>query len=149
MLSRDYRDIVGGMVLVLLGLGFSWYASSHYDMGTIRRMGPGMFPAGLGVLLAGFGALQAIPAVFRTGTMPEIRIWSPLFVLAGVAAFAVLVRPFGLMPAVLAVTVISSFAELKVRPLSLVLLAAALCLLSWLVFVVGLGMPVALFRWPF
>lgn len=149
MLSRDYRDIVGGAFLVLFGLAFSWYAAEHYELGTLRRMGPGMFPTALGFVLALFGAILAVSAFFRQGTMPEIRIWTPLFVLAGTAAFAMTIRPFGLMPAILAVVVISSLAELKVRPVSLIVLCASLCLIAWLTFRVGLGLPIPMFRWPF
>lgn len=148
MLSRDYRDIVGGALLVVVGLAFALYSFSNYELGTINRMGPGMFPMALGIILAGFGVMQAIPAFFRTGVMPEIRVWTPIFVLSGVAAFALLVRPFGLLPAVIAVVVISSFAELKIRPVSLVILTGSLCLMSWLIFSVGLGLPVPMFRWP-
>lgn len=149
MLSRDYRDIAGGALLIVVGLAFSFYAFANYELGTINRMGPGMFPMALGIILAAFGAMQAIPAFFRTGTMPEIRIWTPIFVLSGVAAFALMVRPFGLLPAVIAVVVISSFAELKIRPLSLLILTGSLCLMSWLIFSVGLGLPIPMFRWPF
>lgn len=149
MLSRDYTDIIGGVLLIVFGLSFSWYASAHYELGTVNRMGPGMFPTALGFVLAGFGLLQMIPAFFRVGKIPEIRIWTPLFVLVGVSAFAVLIRPFGLIPAVIAVTVISSLAELKVRPLSLAILTGALCLLSWLVFRVALGLTIPMIRWPF
>ena len=149
MLTRDYRDIVGGAVLVITGLAFSWYAATHYDLGTLRRMGPGMFPSALGVLLAIFGAATMIPAFFRPGTMPEVRKWTPLFVLAGVAAFGLMIRPFGLIPATLAVTIISSFAELRIRPLSLAMLCLSLCLISWLTFKVGLGLPIQMFSWPF
>ncbi|TKT76299.1 tripartite tricarboxylate transporter TctB family protein [Aquamicrobium sp. LC103] len=149
MLSRDYKDIVGGALLVIVGLVFSWYAATHYDLGTLRRMGPGMFPAALGIVLAGFGAIMAVPAFFRRGEVPSVRIWTPLFVLTGVAGFAVLIRPFGLIPAILAVSIISSFAELKVRPISLTILSVSLCVIAWLVFRVGLGLPIAMYRWPF
>ncbi len=108
-----------------------------------------MFPTSLGVVLAGFGLVIAIPAFFRPGVMPEIRVWTPIYVLLGVGAFALTIRPFGLIPAVLSVVVISSFAELRVKPLSLTILSIALCLIAWLVFRVGLGLPVAMFRWPF
>ena len=148
MLSRDYRDIVGGALLVVVGLAFALYSLSNYELGTINRMGPGMFPMALGIILAGFGVMQAIPAFFRTGVVTEIRVWTPIFVLSGVAAFALMVRPFGLLPAVIAVVVISSFAELKIRPVSLVILTGSLCLMSWLIFSVGLGLPVPMFRWP-
>lgn len=149
MLSRDYRDIVGGALLVIIGIAYSWYAIEHYDLGTLRRMGPGMFPSALGFVLAGFGAVLAVQAFFRTGVMPEIRILTPLFVILGVAAFALTIQPFGLIPAILAVTVISSLAELKVRPVSLGILCLVLCVIAWLTFRVGLSLPLPMFRWPF
>lgn len=149
MLSRDYRDIIGGAILLVFGLWVAWYAGQHYETGTFRRMGPGMFPMILGLVLAGFGIAVAIPAFFRTGTKLEIRLWTPLFVLLGVASFALLVRPFGLFPAIVSVTVISSLAELRFRPVTLVLLSAALCMMVWLIFRVGLGLPMAMYRWPF
>jgi len=148
MLRLDYRDIAGGAVLVAVGAGFAWYAIQTYDIGSLRRMGPGAFPAGLGVILAILGVLQAVPAFFRTGAMPEIRVWSPVFVLAGLAGFALLIRPFGLVPAVFAVIVISSLADLKFRPVAILSLAAGMALLAWLVFGVGLGVSMPMFRWP-
>jgi hypothetical protein len=149
MLSRDYRDIVGGILLAVLGLAFSSYAAANYELGTLRRMGPGMFPTSLGIVLAAFGLVIAVPAFFRSGKRPEVRIWTPIFVLAGVAAFAITIIPFGLIPAVLCVVVISSFAELRIKPFSLSILSTALCIIAWLVFRVGLGLPVAMFWWPY
>lgn len=148
-LKRDYRDIVGGAALLILGLWFSFHAIGSYELGTLRRMGPGMFPAGLGFVLAFFGALQVIPAFFRPGAKPSIRVWTPLFVLGGVLAFAFVVQPFGLLPAIVAVTVISSLAELKIRPLSLTVLCVSLCLIAWLTFRVALSLPLSMWKWPF
>jgi len=149
MFSRDYKDIVGGLILIILGLSFSGYAATHYDIGTFRRMGPGMFPTILGVALAIFGLMQLVPAVTRPGRMPDVRIWSPIFVLAGCAAFAMTLLPFGLMPAVATLTVVSALAELEIKLARLVVLIAALCLISWLIFDVGFGLNVPMFRWPF
>ena len=149
MLSRDYKDIVGGALLAVFGLIVAVYAATSYDLGTLRRMGPGMFPMALGVILSVFGVALIIPALFREGKRPHIRIFSPLFVLLGVSAFALLVRPFGLIPAILAVVMISSVAELKIRPVSLTILSVAMCVLAWLVFRVGLGLAMPMFRWPF
>lgn len=149
MLSRDYKDILGGLLLLATGLVFSWHAYGNYSLGTLRQMGPGMFPFALGLLLSAYGAGIMVPALFRPGALPRFRVWSPLFVLSGVAAFALTVRPFGLLGAIVAVTVVSSFAELKVRPVSLAILCAVLCLLAWLVFHVGLGTAIPMLRWPF
>lgn len=149
MLSRDYTDILGGLLLIITGVFFSSYAAGHYGMGTLRQMGPGMFPAGVGIVLAVFGAITLVPALFRRGERPEIGLRSPLFVLAAVAAFALVIHPFGLIPAILGLTIVSTLAELKVRPVSLVLLCVTLCTLAWLIFKVGLGLAIPLFRSPF
>lgn len=149
MFSRDYRDIVGGLLLVLLGLAFSGYAVTQYDLGTLRRMGPGMFPAILGGTMALLGVLHVIPAINRRGKMPELRVFSPLFVLSGCAAFALTLTKFGLLPAVAALTIVSSFAELEIKPARLIVLVISLCLIAWLVFGIGFGLNLPMYRWPF
>lgn len=149
MYRFDYTDMVGGMLLFLVGAGVSLVSIGNYPLGTLSRMGPGMFPAILGVVLAVLGVSLALQALRRTGSRPDIRIFSPLFVLGGVTAFALMIVPFGLIPAIVAIVVISSLAELRIRPVSLVLLCLALCLIAPLVFVVGLGLPIPLIRWPF
>lgn len=149
MLSRDYRDVAGGLLLVALGLWVAWYARAYYEMGTLRRMGPGMFPAAMGLILAGFGLGIAIPALFRKGERVYPEFATAFFVTLGVAAFALLIKPFGLIPAILGVVILSSLAELKIRPLSLAVLCVSLCLIAWLTFRVALGLPLPMARWPF
>lgn len=149
MYRIDYTDLVGGMLLMVTGSAVSAVAIWHYPLGTLQRMGPGMFPAILGVVLAGLGLLLGFQALRRTGERPDIRVLSPLFVLAGVGSFALLIPAAGLIPAILGVVIISSLADLKIRPVSLALLCLALCLVAPLVFVVGLGLPIPLIRWPF
>lgn len=145
----NYTDIVGGVLLLLTGAAVTYVSIEHYPVGSLRRMGPGMFPAILGGVLAGLGLLLALQALRRQGEQPDIRVFSPIFVLAGVASFALLITRAGLIPAILGVVVISSFADLKIRPVSLALLCLGLCLIAPLVFVVGLGLPIPLARWPF
>lgn len=150
MPRRDYLDIIAGLVLAVLGLTVSFYTTNHYNLGTVQRMGPGMFPMALGVLIAGLGLLLSGTAFFRSGTeMPEFRTRPALAVLLGVIAFALTIRPFGLIPAVLSVSIISSLAERKVRPFSVLCLSAVLCLLAFLIFRLGLGMTFSVIRWPF
>lgn len=133
---------------MLFGLAFAGYTVQHYPLGTLNNMGPGMFPMGLGVTLAIMGVAMSALALFRRGKMPEIRVRSPLFVVLGVGAFALLL-PFGLTPAVLGVALLSSFADTKVKWTELAVLSVSLCLLSWLIFGLGLGLPIAMLRWPF
>ena len=147
MLNRDYRDIVTGLLLAALGVTAVAYSVSHYSVGTITRMGPGMVPASLGSLLAIFGAIIAAPAFFREGTGLEFRILTPLLVLVSILVFALTITAFGLIPAIFLSTIVASMAELTLRPFRSVVLAAALCLLAYLIFSVGLGLPMPLFAW--
>lgn len=149
MYRYDYVDLAGGLLLLLIGSAVSYVAITFYPLGTVQRMGPGMFPAGLGVVLGALGLLLAFHALLRQGTPPDIRIISPLFVIGGVAAFASIIGPFGLIPAIVAILVITSIANIKIHPVSLALLCLALSLLAPFVFVFCLGLPIPLLRWPF
>jgi hypothetical protein len=149
MYSRDYRDIIGGALLIILGLWAGFHAMSTFDLGTPSRMGPGMFPASLGFLLAGLGALIALSALFRSG--PRITVhWRPMiFIMLGVWAFAIIVVPFGMVPAIVVLTIAAVLADTKIGIIGTAILAVALSVLAYLIFRVGLGIVLEPFRWPF
>lgn len=146
--SRDYRNALGGLILIIFGASYATYAITQYNLGTLRQMGPGMFPAAAGIMLTAFGAIVLATSLFRPGEKPEIRVLTPLFIFAGIGAFALLIGRFGLIPAVLAVVIISSLAELKVRPVSLLVLCTVLSVSSWMIFRQGLGLPIPMVTWP-
>ena len=150
MPSRGSQDIVAGLLMIAAGAAIALYALNSYNLGTLRRMGPGMFPFGVGVILAGLGVLILLPALLRGGErLPEFSLRKSAALLAGVAAFALSIRTLGMIPAIVLLTVISSLADSKLRPLGVVVLSAALCLLAWGVFRAGLGLNIPLWRWPF
>lgn len=148
MYRYDYVDMVGGLLLTFMGMAVAYTAIEFYPMGSIARMGPGMFPAGLGGILAVLGFALVVQSLRRPGERPDLRIFSPIFVLSSVAAFAVIMPYFGLIPAIVAVCVISSLAELKFRAVSVAMLAATMTVLCALVFRIGLSLPIPLVRWP-
>lgn len=145
MLRFDYRDITVGILLAGGGIAFAWYALANYELGTVRRMGPGMFPFALGVVQVVLGAVIAIGGLLRSGHVPDLRFWTPLFVFGGIIAFGLLVRPFGLIPAVVALVIISAFAQLTFKPLTLLFLALAAAGMTWGIFHAALGLPMPLF----
>ncbi|SFR01433.1 tripartite tricarboxylate transporter TctB family protein [Poseidonocella sedimentorum] len=145
----DTADIITGALISATGIFFATYSVTQYDIGTIYRMGPGMFPLGIGLVLTGLGVLITVPAFFRSGTLPQVDTRSLVMVLLGIAAFALLVGPLGLAPAIFASTILSSYAERKVKPLTLAVLCVSLACLAYLVFLVGLGLPLFMFKWPF
>ena len=149
MLARDYRDILAGLFLIAVGAFVAFYSAMQYNLGTINRMGPGMFPMGLGVILCIFGVLVFVPALFRKGDLPKIEFRSAAAVLGSVAAFASMVDPFGLIPAITLLTIVAALGDNKLGVVNVLLLAAGLSLMSVLVFSVGLGMSVKLMNWPF
>jgi putative Ca2+/H+ antiporter (TMEM165/GDT1 family) len=57
------RDYYAGALMVLIGGGAA-YVGSHYQMGTLTRMGPGYFPTVLGIILALVGVIIAGTAAY-------------------------------------------------------------------------------------
>ena len=149
MSRLDIRELAGGLFLALTGSVFALYAILNYSIGTVTRMGPGMMPMALGVLLAVFGLIVIVSAFLKEPETGEIRVAVPMMILASVLVFALLISAFGLVPAVIGCVVVASSAEMKIQPVFSLALAAALSVLSWLIFVVALQLPVSLFDWPF
>jgi hypothetical protein len=150
MQRRNYADAVTGLVLVGFGLAIAFYVTANHDLGTLRRMGPGMVPMALGGLLVLLGAILALGGMLRPAEdLPELQIRPFVFVLLAVAAFALTVRTLGLVPAVVLLVGLSTLADKEARFRTFLALAAVLCAIAVLVFRVGLGMNLPPFRWPF
>ncbi|WP_157017328.1 tripartite tricarboxylate transporter TctB family protein [Mesorhizobium xinjiangense] len=151
------KDLVGGVIAILLGLAFCAYAYAHLDIGSFRRLGPGMFPCIVGAALALLGAAQVLVARRQPVTsgepsdlaFGEFRLRSVVWVLASVIAFGLSIRTLGLIPAILLTVVISTRADSETHLLTALVLAAGLSLLCWLIFGAALGLPIALLRFDF
>ncbi|CAM3252606.1 tripartite tricarboxylate transporter TctB family protein [Paracoccus nototheniae] len=147
-------DLGAGLVVAALGIAVAAYTIAHYPLGSLRRMGPGMFPMGLGVAIAVLGAsiaLTALPGQPASLDPPHdgdrFETRTAILALAGVVGFALLVRPMGLVPAVLVVVGISAFADRQNRARSVAVLAVALAALAAVMFRFALGLPFPLFAW--
>lgn len=147
MQKLDYRDIIGGLLLVCVGTSYAAYSYSKYDLGAIARMGPGMFPLGLGIILATLGAVLLVQAFRRPGKWPTFNLLEPLLVLTGIVVFGLTIRPLGLIPAICLLIVIVSPAEGRLRPRAIAGLCIFISVICWLIFSVGLGLPVRMFWW--
>lgn len=150
MQKRDLADCAAGLFLGIAGLVIALHVLQTHDIGTLRRMGPGMVPMGLGFLLAGLGAMLAIGGLLRGGApLPRFQLRAFLFVLVGIAAFAGTIRVFGLIPAVVVLVLLSALADRSSRTHAVAALVVILPLLAVLIFKIGLGMTVPAFRWGF
>lgn len=145
-------DAIGGGVTFLIGLG-ALLTSLNYRMGTIASIGPGVFPAILGgvlmlIGLAIFLGSMRVGAVSgqRSSARPNLR--AVLGVAGALVTFAFMMRWFGLVPAILGCVLVSRLSEPKPGLLQPLVLAVGLAVSSWLIFVVGLNLPLPVLRIP-
>ncbi|MFM9968406.1 MAG: tripartite tricarboxylate transporter TctB family protein [Burkholderiales bacterium] len=147
--TRDLTDIFGGALLMVIGLAAVTYTSGRYEIGEISEMGPGMFPTAIGYLLAGLGVLIAVPAFFREGVLPTPEYREFFTVTGSVLLFALTIDRLGLVAALLLLTVVAVAAQKKVNWLETFALFVVITIFAVLLFRVGLGMPLPLFKWGF
>lgn len=141
------KDFWAGLMFVGFGAGFV-YVAQDYAMGTAVRMGPAYFPTILGSLLALIGLVLVFRGFTVGGTpVPRFYFQPNLVIVVAISLFAVLLRPFGLVAATLALVIVSSFAGLGFSIKRVVPLAIGLAAFSALVFHYGLGLSLRLWPW--
>jgi len=149
VVGRDYRDIAGGGLLILLGLGIAYYTYTHYSIGSMRQMGPGMFPAMMGLLLAALGVATLVPAFFRVGVHYQLEARPLLAIGGGLVSFPIIYPFLGLVPAIVSTAVLAGFADKTSTLRAKIVLGLVLSVICYLVFILGLRLPMATFRNPF
>ena len=68
--------------------------------------------------------------------------------IGALAAFALMAPYFGIVPAIIVMTVVSVFADGRLKPLSVLVLAVTLSIIGVVIFHYMLGTALALFKWP-
>jgi hypothetical protein len=145
MKIRDRHDIIGGFTLTALGIFVIVYAQ-RYEFGDLNRMGPGYFPVALGVLLTVLGLIIAIPALFRDGERIHFDLAPFLLVVGSLSAFAVALKPLGIVLATMISVVISSMAS-EMSWIARGLLAIGIAAITYGVFIFGLSMVIPVWPW--
>lgn len=145
-MQRDWPDILGGLVLAGVGLGAAVWAGLHYEIGTLRRMGPGFFPVALGVGLAGLGLVIALPALARKGEGARIEFAPVFWVIAAILLFGLSLRWLGLVGVTFGMALVATLPAVRHGWRWRVALALGITALTVLVFHVGLRMTLPL--WP-
>ncbi|MFY0617756.1 tripartite tricarboxylate transporter TctB family protein [Shimia sp.] len=143
--SKAMRAVSGGVLLVagLVMLFFAW----SYPTGSLNQMGPGFMPQTIGILLSCLAAAIIIidlraPELAQGGAMH----WRGLiFVSAAIIIFAVLVDVAGLVPSMFLAVIVSMFADSQARPFSALIYTVIATFLGWLLFLVGLELPIPAF----
>jgi hypothetical protein len=154
---KSQKDFFSGLLMMAVGVSFA-SGATHYKIGDAGQMGPGYFPLVVGVLLAVQGsgiALQSMARQPHEGDRLGKLAWKPLFyIIAANLVFGALlgglprlgIPPMGMVPAIVALTLIASLAQDTFHFKAVAVLAMVLSSVSYLVFVVLLKLPLAV--WP-
>lgn len=139
------RDLIGGLLMAGVGLAF-FVGSFNYPLGTLQRMGSGLFPMGLSALLCIFGLIVAAGAVRSQVRLPKVA-WRPLVAIsASITGFIYVLGSFGLIPAVVFAAAVAALGDNTIRPRDLVILIVPFATFIYVVFIYALGLPIPAFR---
>jgi Tripartite tricarboxylate transporter TctB family len=143
---RLTKNFLAGLMFITFGLlGLS--LSMPLDNGTLSDMGPGYFPRAISVLMVLLGAALSATDLLGDGEAVEGWAWKPLVLITlSSIAFAVLLKPLGLVGTLGATTILASAAGTLLRPLALAILVAIMVVANVGIFVFALHMPIPL--WP-
>lgn len=155
--AKFKKDYFGGALIAAIGLS-TIYAATGYHIGSLSQMGPGYFPAAVGVLMVITGALIALaargdkPAAAEGGehghhptSLPDPR--AAFCIILGILAFILFGHYGGLIPATFAITFISGFGDRTNTFKQVLILSILMCLVAWIVFWWALQLQLPLFQW--
>src|SRR5690554_4460031 len=108
MRNSDFRDVAGGILVFLVGGFAAGYALINFKLGTLSRMGPGMVPTAIGLIMCGLGISIALPALVRSGARPKIEFRPLVMILLSILLFALTIRHLGMMPTIFLVSLVAS-----------------------------------------
>lgn len=146
-LRRLAPEMALALALGLLGAFLLWHARG-YPMGTIVRVGPGVFPFAVGSGLMLLSVLLCLEALRRAEPVALPPPAAFVLIMAGLGAWALMVERVGFVPATLTLVVLASLASRPVRPFQVLALGLGLAGFGYVVFLHLLGIPLTPFgRW--
>jgi hypothetical protein len=143
------KDVLAGLLLMgVAALGL--WLSRDYQIGTALRMGTGYVPRLLCWVLLVLGLivlLQGLRAGAVAGGAFAEFWWRPfVFVPLSILVFVYTIESLGAIIASVLLIAVGAFAGRDMRPLEVAATALILVTLCWVIFIWGLGLPIA--AWP-
>src|SRR5713101_4226494 len=144
------KDVLAGLLfsaVALLGL----FLSRDYPIGTALRMGTGYVPRLLCWILLGLGILVLVQGLrdadAERPASSGTSAWRPVvFVTASLVLFGLSIERLGLVTSILLLIGVGAVAARGLRPLETLAAAFVLIVLSWGIFILGLGLAIPV--WP-
>jgi hypothetical protein len=100
----------------------------------------------LGMLLAVLGLIIALPAFFRSGPAVEVKWKAFALVMISLVAFALTLKPLGLILATVLAVILSTLADNETRWKGRLMIAVGVAVVTYVVF--GFGLKMSLPVWP-
>jgi hypothetical protein len=139
---RNPKDFLTGLIFIAFGIAFLLIAQG-YPLGSARRMGPAYFPTILSAVLILIGLATGIRSFIGAGSpIGKSALRGMLLIALGTVAFGLIVREAGMIPAVIALTIVSAYGSVRFNWRSATLLGIGLGIFCAAIFVYGLGLPV-------
>ena len=145
------KNVLAGLMFVGVAALALWL-SHNYPIGTALRMGTGYVPRLLCWILMGLGAVVLVQGLREADSDRPAeggalaRLWPILVVTASLVAFGLALERLGLVVAIFLLIGIGSLAARGIKPWEAAATALGLILLSWAIFIEGLGLTIPV--WP-
>ena len=140
------KDFWAGVTFFITGavaMAIAW----NYRFGSTLRMGPGYFPVVLSGIMIIFGLIIMLKGLRRSEKIKGSWSIRALILLPlSLVLFGILMRHAGFLPALVVLIFGSAAAGKEFKFLEVLPLTGLLVLLSWVVFVWGMGLPYPLIR---
>ena len=144
------RNALAGLMFVAIGALGLWL-SRDYPVGTALRMGTGYVPRLLCWLLLALGVVVAVQGLIEKDVREDDPIgfagWRAVAVVTlALVAFGLSLERLGLVVSILLLIGIGAVAARSLRLVETLIAALVLIVLSWVIFIVGLGLTSPI--WP-
>jgi putative tricarboxylic transport membrane protein len=145
------KNVLAGLMFITVAALGLWL-SRNYPVGTALRMGTGYVPRLLCWILIGLGAVVLVQGLREAESVrlseggALARLWPIAVVTTSLVVFGLSLEWLGLVVAILLLIGIGSLAARGIKPWEALLAALGLIVLSWTIFIQGLGLTIPV--WP-
>lgn len=138
---RNNKDFWAGVMFFATG-AIAVFAARNYPIGTTLRMGPGYFPILLGGIMIAFGLVIMLKGLRKSEKIQSNWSMRALILLPfSMMVYGILMDFAGFIPALMALIFVSAASGREFKVKEVLLLTAVLVLMSWSLFILGLGLP--------
>jgi len=144
---KSPQDAAAGIFLLAIA-GVALWLGSDLPIGSVRQLGPGMFPRVLAILVGLAGVMIVLDAFLQAGEgLERWPLRAPLFILGAAVAFGFAIRPLGLIVAAPLVMIVGAFASPETRLREVLVFGTVMTVFCAALFKFALGLPIPVAPW--